>query len=341
MGLLALLALNGRSRVTAPAVTHATARAHGSPVASIVAEVHVRPGDFVEVGDPLVTLSDRLIRRELELVDAELERLVAMAQLEQARLREDQQEHQRSLSLALAEVQRDRRRAHALARRRSHLADTARDQLHGISQRVSSGVAPVDELWNAERTFESERAGAEEASVIVNAERALVVELQAIREASGSAPPLAEPSHRLHEATFETLRLRRRALIEDLERLLVRAEVAGRVLSVASAGASVAQDSSVATLIPRRPAEIVAYLSTEHSASAIEAGQLARLSGPCRAEAAVLAVGAAVERAPEQLGTLLRSPVFGTPVYIEVPGECDMSVGQDLSVELSVGEGPF
>jgi hypothetical protein len=49
----------------------------------------------------------------------------------------------------------------------------------------------------------------------------------------------------------------------------------------------------------------------------------------------VLRRGAAVQDAPAQLTNFLRFPVHGMPVYISIPSDCSIGVGQVLAVQFA------
>jgi hypothetical protein len=149
-------------------------------------------------------------------------------------------------------------------------------------------------------------------------------------------PSLEGPVDALYAGEIALLETRRNQLLEDRESLTIKATESGRVLDVSSPGESVGENSSVASISPDFAEEIVAYVPAETNPAQISAGSTVRIARPsaaCRGEAHVLRRGAAVERAPGQLRGLLRFPVHGMPVYISIPGDCELGVGQVLTVE--------
>jgi hypothetical protein len=60
---------------------------------------------------------------------------------------------------------------------------------------------------------------------------------------------------------------------------------------------------------------------------------IARPALSCRGTGRVLRRGASVEEGPSQLKNLFRFPVHGMPVYVSIPPDCRLGVGQVLSVE--------
>lgn len=334
----ALVVLNSGSmgRARAPAVGRAVISHHPSPVASVIEEVHVHPGDEIEAGAPVITLSSRFLERELALVDAEIRGVTTRARLEQAELEQQVTERAESLELALSKARRDHRRARALGARQKALAAEAEEQLQAVSQRVKTGVAPIDELFAARWALESQRTGTDEATTLAQAERALMADLERTLGPMSKTSGLAEPMRAAHQAELEQLLERRRGIVEDLGALTIAARSNGRVLSVLAPGASVAQDTSVAEVLPDRAGEIVAYLPPDEDAERLTPGDQVLLARVCPGPAKVIRRGAAVEQAPGQLANVLGAPIFGTPVYIEIPPDCSLGVGQVLSVGLSV-----
>jgi multidrug efflux pump subunit AcrA (membrane-fusion protein) len=80
---------SGRFRVRA--VAQASTVAHPALAETFVETVHVRPGDTVEPGAPLVELSSYFIDRAIHEVELEIEELRRKTKLEQARLSVEEQ----------------------------------------------------------------------------------------------------------------------------------------------------------------------------------------------------------------------------------------------------------
>jgi hypothetical protein len=98
----------------------------------------------------------------------------------------------------------------------------------------------------------------------------------------------------------------------------------------------VAAGSSVAAVVAEYADVIVAYVPAETDLAAIAPGarvQIDRPSLSCRSAGKVLRRGAAVEEAPNQLKNLFRFPVHGMPVFVSIPPDCRLGVGQVLTVE--------
>jgi len=153
---------------------------------------------------------------------------------------------------------------------------------------------------------------------------------------SPDRPSLEGPTEELYARELAVLQTRRRQLLEDREGLTIKASSSGRVVMVAPPGAAVASNSSVATLNPEFATEIVAYVPAQTPPSRIAEGMPVRIvrdGGDCGGLVQIRRRGAGVEEAPGQLRSLFRFPVHGTPVYISVPDECALGIGQVLTVE--------
>jgi hypothetical protein len=58
-------------------------------------------------------------------------------------------------------------------------------------------------------------------------------------------------------------------------------------------------------------------------------------SSSCRGYGSVLRRGAAVEQIPGQIDSLFGISAHGMPVYISVPPDCEIGVGQVLAVDFA------
>jgi multidrug resistance efflux pump len=151
-------------------------------------------------------------------------------------------------------------------------------------------------------------------------------------------PSLESPTEQLYAREIEVLQTRRRQLLEDRAGLTVNATLSGRIVLVANAGSAVAMGGSVASVIPEYAQEIVAYVPSDLEPASITVGAPVRVARParvCQGSAEVLRRGATVQEAPGQLRSLFRFPVHGMPVYISIPSDCELGVGQVLSVEFA------
>lgn len=172
-----------------------------------------------------------------------------------------------------------------------------------------------------------------QAQLVVEEERWLDARLRQ----QPNRPSLRRHTDAVYGAQLEALRTRRLQLLEDREHLTVLSTASGRVGSVLAPGSSVAQGTSIATVIPEYAEEIVAYVSAETDPTLIAPGTRAQLLDSqmvaCRGAGTVQRRGSSVVQAPAQLDGFLRRPVHGMPVYISVPDGCELGVGQVLAVE--------
>jgi multidrug resistance efflux pump len=154
-------------------------------------------------------------------------------------------------------------------------------------------------------------------------------------------PSLEGPTEELYAKELAVLQTTRNQLLENRSALTIVSSHSGRVISVAPPGSSVAAGSSVASVVAEYAEVIVAYVPPETDPAEISAGApvgIARPVNACHGAGHVLRRGGAVEEAPSQLNNhLFRSPVYGLPVYVSVPPDCKLGVGQVLSVEFPRG----
>ncbi len=159
------------------------------------------------------------------------------------------------------------------------------------------------------------------------------------------ATPSGESSNesvvdRLAEAHFEkriaVLQHRRKSLVEKRGALIVSASSSGIVVEVTRVGASIAEGSSVASVMPPFAEEIVAYVAPTIDPSRIETGVAVYLLGAstvdCQAPGRVRNRGARVEEAPKQLTRLMGFAIYGMPVHITIPRDCRLINGQVLAL---------
>lgn len=151
-------------------------------------------------------------------------------------------------------------------------------------------------------------------------------------------PSLETPTEELYAKEVAVLQMRRTQLFADREALTITASHPGRIVEIANNGSAVGKGGSVATVSPEFAEEIVAYVAADTQPNLIALGTDVRIVGStsaCRGGARVLRRGAAVQEAPGQLLGMLRFPIYGMPVYISIPPNCQLGVGQVLSVEFA------
>ena len=156
-------------------------------------------------------------------------------------------------------------------------------------------------------------------------------------------PSIRRETEAVFAARLGQLHGRRKQLLEDRDLLVVLSHADGRVQFILDSGASVALGTTIATVVPERADEIVAYVPAETDPTQILPGSEVRIvnagvSG-CRESGTIRRFGASVLEAPGQLRGPLRFPLYGLPVYLSVPEGCELGVGQVVAVEFARGGG--
>jgi len=200
---------------------------------------------------------------------------------------------------------------------------------HFIDQQLTQLALEAEQLINEKRL--------EQARLIVREERWLEPGVR-VRP---SRPSLEAPTEAYYAKQLEVVHARRAALLSDREALLIHSSFSGVVSRVAGLGTSIGEGASVASVAPEYADEIVAYVPAVTDAASISLESLAFIvdagSDACRRPGRVRSRGAAVEQAPGQLTQLLRGPLHGMPVHVEVPTGCRLGIGQVLSLDLRAG----
>jgi multidrug efflux pump subunit AcrA (membrane-fusion protein) len=172
------------------------------------------------------------------------------------------------------------------------------------------------------------------ASLLVKEERWLAPELRQ----RPTRPSLDKETDALYSAQLKVLQTRRSGLQETLSRLTVTSQISGRVALIATAGSPVAVGTSIAAVTPEFAREVVAYVPSDTDPARIETGVPVRITHnfpSCRGYGSVIRRGAAVEQIPGQIDTFFGILAYGMPVYISVPPDCELGVGQALSVDFA------
>jgi len=335
----ALLALHfGHSRaLSLPAVAVAIPIEHPSLFDSVVAAVHVVPGDIVAPGVALVTLTPRWLEQELLAVDAQMLQVESRLGLERAKTVLDRDEVRDDLRRRVSQAERDLRQAEADEAGRRVLLKVTERNLEQVRSLVEARTLRAEELRTAEILRDETRAALNVASQEVQAARTHLETMREINAAPSHAAHLPELTVAYYAAEIEVLRVQRERILRDLEASTVRAQAHGRVAVVLPVGAAAQTGVSVATLMPEVASEVVAYLPIDGGTAGVEIGAPVRLSdrhGSCAALGQVVRFGATVEMAPEHLMNLFRFPIYGLPLYVSVPGSCVLAVGQRVQVEV-------
>jgi multidrug resistance efflux pump len=328
----ALIAVQGGQAVQATAVAHTPETLVETLLLTTVSAVHVKAGQDVTLGDVLMTLDSATVDRELETVEREIgaleaqlefERLQGQLQTDRLALEIDQMERTETSELQLARS----RRANAATR-----VEAAQKWRSSVAHLVTQGVESQSALIEAEQQLSEAKA---ERTLWATQVRDAQGRTSAPSVATFDAAALGDAQTRLTTARLEQLKVRRRHLESDAAGLLVRAPTSGRVSLLATVGARTGTLPSLATITPARASEVVAYLPPNLPAHRIpNEASTARLQG-CASPLGVLRVGGSVRQAPGQVQRLgLQGPVFGLPVYLNVPADCALRPGSLAQVEI-------
>jgi multidrug efflux pump subunit AcrA (membrane-fusion protein) len=174
----------------------------------------------------------------------------------------------------------------------------------------------------------------ERARLLVKEERWVSPELR-LRP---NRPSIDGETEALYTAELEVLQMRRSQLEETLDHLTVTSQITGRVALIATKGSSVAFGTSIAAITPEYANEIVAYVPPDTDPARIGVGipvRIARHFATCAGMGSVLRRGAAVEQMPSQIDNFFGISAHGMPVYISVPPDCQLGIGQVLSVDFA------
>ena len=337
--LLAYVELGAYRSVTAEGVGWSPTVEYAVPASGVVAELHVREGERVQVGDLLVTVEALPLRQDLERVDAEIRRTIREGRFEQARLAAERDreswERMERLSRARARAAETRAEAQRHAALMGHTEGSAGSVREAAGQRLVTGA----ELRSVQSELFEHEARAREASALVRSELTTLRELRESLpddEAHGLERSLVE----LWESELELLRVQREGIEEQLASLVVRAGAQGRVVTLVSVGSPVAPNTPLARIVPERAEEVVAYLAPEIDPSSVPVGaQLVavRAAGVACVGRLPTRVGAEVALAPGQLSTaVLGRPMYGLPVRVELPPDCMVGVGQHVSLSFGM-----
>jgi len=188
IGLLVYLQTSSLSAFRADAVAEAQAVDQPARVSSFVMAVYVLPGDTVDVGAPLVDLSPHFIDRELEQIDAEIEKLLRESQLAQARLLV---EEQRWLSPSMR-LRPDRpsleRPTEALYAKELGVLQTRRDQLLADRSGLTIESSHAGRVVRVVPPGSSVAAGSSVASVVAEYAEEIVAYVPAETDPAAIAP---------------------------------------------------------------------------------------------------------------------------------------------------------
>lgn len=333
--LLVLTLIKGSAPMRLPAVVYAAPVAVHSLMPSTVAEHHVAVGDRVSAGQRLLTLDTGATRRGLELVERDIEALKAQLALQAAQLRADRQRDALDALRARQQLQQSLKASRARTEGSKHSRRAAASWRDNVRDLVEQGVEPRSALLEAEKEMADahaiEKEAMTQARTSLEQSRVLDEVLQGF-----SLDDLTAQQKAVALASMAQLATRRAHLKGDLERAALKAHGAGRVALLAPLGARSDMAPQLALLVPESSHTLVAYMPATLSQGDIPApGQEVRFGAACLEPGRIVRVGGAVEAAPEYLmGELPGVPLFGLPIFVEVPPSCPMTPGFVLQIEI-------
>jgi multidrug resistance efflux pump len=329
-GIAALERTRAKSFV-ASGVTAAPATNHGSEIAGTVERVHVALGTHVRVGQVLASLHSLALDAERSELDAEIQRTVRAGIVAQLQTTQNGREAALAALTRLSQAERDREKAEADRALQASLAADAKGYLERVEELAKSGVIERRAVWTQEQLASRQASLENQAGALLEAEK---VRAEALRkEVRGSLPSgsLLEATARLYETELEVLNRRRENLERRVAYLTVRARIDGVVTVVVPEGATIQPGESVASIVPSRAAEVVAYVAPEISPPSL--GESVPFSirladgRHCDGTGSPRSSGM-VEQKPGQLVSFSSVAAYGFPIHVPLPKDCRLPVGQ-------------
>ncbi len=332
VGFGALVGARGGQAIQATAVAHSPSVLVETLLVTTVAQVHVKPGQRVQPGDLLLTLSATHVERERETVAREISALEAQLAFE--RLEAGVQTDRLALQVDALEQADARQLEVATSRRNSASQQLAAAQRWraNVAQLVAQGLESKTALLEADQRISAATA---ERDMWTGQARAARVRADRPTLTTFDAAALSAAQARLTQARLQQLRARKRHLDEDHSRLTVRAPISGRVAQIATAGARTEAVPTLAEIVPDDAHELIAFLPADAPAGALPTPESTASVAGCAHPARVARVGGSVAQAPGQVQRMgLPGAVWGLPVYLEIPQDCRLIPGTLLHVEI-------
>ena len=341
VSVVALLSLTKVSsmNVVAPAVATADAVKHPALTSSFIETVHVVPGQAVDEGTPIASLSANALEHDLSLVDAEISRLNRRLDWDWAQIQFDSEYAAFQSANSAAQATRNEELADATENHSDSVLDAARAHLSAVEALAERRLITDNEVLDAEMEVSRERAQARRDATFLSAQRRYQQQLETLLSTLNDQTSLEEPMARFYQAELELLVIRREGILNHLTNLTIRARTTGHVGDVLSVGSWVEPGISVASVLPAAPEEIVAYLAPDTHPNSVPLGSIARVTAqnsPCLEFGTVLQHGAIVELVPGQLSTGPMAQQHGFPIHISIPADCALAVGQTVRVDFNV-----
>jgi multidrug resistance efflux pump len=323
-----------RTRATnfvASGVTAAPATNHGSEIAATVEHVRVALGTHVTAGQVLAELHSLALEAERSELDAEIQRTIRAGVL--AELQTSQSGREKSLAARsrLTQAERDREKAAADRELQASLAADAKGYLARVEEMAKSGVIEQRAVWTQEQLATRQSSLELQAGAMLEAEIARTDALK--KEVRGSVPnrSVIEATTRYYETELEVMRRRRESLERQISNLTIKARVAGVVTALVTEGTTIRPGDNIATIVPARALEVVAYAPPDVPPPTLGANvpfSIVLASGKhCDGVGSPISTGL-VEQKPGQLVSFSSLASYGFPIHVSIPESCRLPVGQ-------------
>ncbi len=317
VGAVIFLAMQGLDTPVAPGAAEATEVAVPSPRVARVTKVLVKVGQRVKLGQTLAQLSAPSLQAEIQIAEAQLERLEQAVGAAQAEVKQDSRLASARLSTQAEGAAMD------VARLKGSIA-RARGELKVLKAQHARQKKLVDQqLIPATKLIELNSKIAVITQRIASDRNTLA---QAQRHAKAGAKrtePVAEPEleARLapHRLAVAVQKRRVEALSLEVERLELKATVSGKVVALhLHPGAVAVENAPVLTIIDDQPKRVVAY-ADQMWASKVKVGAKAQLTasdGAGKRTGTVAAVGPRSSELPKRFWQVPTHPTFGREILI-------------------------
>ncbi len=323
-----------RTRATnfvASGVTRAPETQHGSEIAGTVQRVRVAVGTQVIAGQVLAELHSLALESQRAELDAEIRRTVRAGMLAELQTSQNGREAALSARSRLSQAERDREKAKADRELQASLAEDAKGYLARVEEMAKSGVIEQRAVWTQEQAAARQASLELQAGSLLEAEIARTEALKKEVRGSVSNQSVVEATARLYETELDVLNRRRENLDREIEQLTIKARVAGVVTALVMEGTAVRPGDSVATIVPTRAVEVVAYAPPDlppptlggNVAFSIILGD----GRHCDGAGSPISTGL-VEAKPGQLMSVMSFAAYGFPIHVSLPPSCRLPVGQ-------------
>jgi multidrug resistance efflux pump len=315
----------------ASGVTRAPATNHGSEIAGTVQRVRVAIGTQVTAGQVLAELHSLALEAERAELDAEIKRTVRAGML--AELQTSQKGREASLAARsrLTQAERDREKAKADRELQASLAEDAKGYLARVEEMAKSGVIEQRAVWTQEQLAARQSSLELQAGAMLEAEMARTDALKKELRGTVSNQSVVDATARLYQTELELLNRRRENLDRQIIELTIKARVPGVVTTLVTEGTTIRPGDSIATIVPTRAVEVVAYAPPDLPPPMLGgnvAFSIVLADGRhCDGAGSPTSTGL-VEAKPGQLVSLTSFASYGFPIHVSLPMGCRLPVGQ-------------